>query len=89
MINIYTPIYLKGLLSNSNKKQVVLPAGGSTDKASNDDPKVYKQNLKERISSLKGEEKDIKKQINATQKELNKLSSSSTTKKKKKSTGKK
>lgn len=85
MINIYTLEYLKGLLSNNKKQQqVVLPPSGSTDKISLNDPKVYKQNLKNKINLLKGQEKDITKQISATQKELNKLSSTT-----KKSTGKK
>ena len=68
---------------SSNKKQnieVVLPAGGSQDQQPAQDPKVYKQNLKNRITTLKTQQKDTQGTIKALERELNKLSSSSSKK---------
>jgi hypothetical protein len=62
-----------------NKKQnveVVLAAGGSPEQQPTD-PKLYKQNLKNRITTLKSQQKDTQGTIKALERELNKLSSKS------------
>lgn len=72
--------YLKGLLASSanNKNvEVVLPPSGSIAAAINEDPKVRKQNLKNRITEIKTQQKNLQKELAAAQKELTKVSSGS------------
>lgn len=75
--------YLKGLLASSanNKNvEVVLPPSGSIAAAINEDPKVRKQNLKNRITEIKTQQKNLQKELAAAQKELTKVSSGSNNK---------
>lgn len=77
-------------MASTNKNvKVVLPPSGSAAAAINEDPKVHKQNLKNKITDLKTQEKNIKKDIILAQKELSRLSSGTNTTNKSKTSKKK
>ena len=60
---------------NNNNVKTVLPATGSGSPANTaQDQKSYKQELKNRINTLKLLQKDTQKNLSAAQKELTKLS---------------
>ena len=63
-------------IKKTNNVETVLPASGSGSPANTVDQKSYKQELKNRITTLKTQQKDISKNIAAAQKELTKLSGS-------------
>lgn len=63
------------MTSNNNNVKTVLPASGSGSPANTADQKTYKQELKNRIATLKLLQKDTQKNLSAAQKELTKLDS--------------
>ena len=59
---------------NNNNVKTVLPATGSGSPANTVDQKSYKQELKNRIITLKAQQKELTKNLSAAQKELTKVS---------------
>ena len=66
--------------SGLSKPQTVLPAG-TANAAADQDPKLHKQNLKNQLSVLKSQQKDIARNIKGIEKQISNLSQKKTNKK--------
>lgn len=65
-----------------SKPQTVLPAAsGTANAAADQDPKLHKQNLKNQLSVLKSQQKDIARNIKGIEKQISNLAQKKTNKK--------